>query len=111
MSQVVNVLLLDDVALSEGREEPAERTLPFSLDGTNYEIDLSSERIGQVLAGLEPFVERARTVRSAPRKSRPRSGRARTAEIRAWAGEHGIETKSRGRIPRYVEERYNREHS
>ena len=45
MAQKVNVLLVDDIDGSE-----ADETLPFGLDGTNYEIDLNSEHAQQLRA-------------------------------------------------------------
>jgi hypothetical protein len=111
VSQLVKVRLLDDLHLSEGREVEAERTLPFEVDGNKYEIDLNSENEERFLQAVGPFLAAARPVRMPKGRSRPRSDRNRTARIREWARDRGIQIKERGRIPAYVESQYDAAHS
>ncbi len=87
---------------------PAEETVRFALGATEYEIDLNAANAGRFRAQLAPFIDHAR---KAGRGQRARPGRtpaARrdSAEVRAWAREHGIEIRERGRIPASVTEQY-----
>jgi hypothetical protein len=95
MAQKVQVVLIDDI---DGG--PADETLRFALDGTTYDIDLSSANAARLRAALAEFVGHARKVSARPTARRSR-GRAsgRSAEIRAWAKEQGLAVNERGRIP------------
>ncbi|MCP2341424.1 histone-like nucleoid-structuring protein Lsr2 [Actinomadura rupiterrae] len=105
MAQKVEVLLVDD--LDGGK---ADETVHFSLDGTDYEIDLSVANGDELRAVLEPYAEKARkAVRGGARRGRPArtvTDRERTAEIRAWARQNGSHVNDRGRIPREIIEQY-----
>ena len=110
MAQKVQVILVDDI---EGGE--AEETVSFGLDGVAYEIDLSGKNANSLRDALSPYVEVARRVggRSSGRARGGRSSRgnaARTAHIRAWAKEQGLEVSERGRIPSSIIERYEQAH-
>ena len=103
MAQRIIVTLEDD--LDGG---PADQTVRFGLDGTEYEIDLSAANATAFREQLAPYTERARTAGRAPR-SRPgrnASTRERSSGIRAWARGQGIAVSDRGRIPASVIEQY-----
>ena len=55
MAQKVQVLLVDDLDGGEATE-----TVAFSLDGTTYEIDLSSDNAGKLRKEFAPYVDHAR---------------------------------------------------
>lgn len=105
MAQKVQVLLIDDL---DGGE--AEETVSFGIDGSAYEIDLSSDNAAKLRSALAPFVEAARrapTKRNNSRgKQRGASGRDRSAEIRAWAKAAGKQVSDRGRIPQAIVDEY-----
>ena len=105
MAQKVQVLLIDDLDGSE-----AEETVTFALDGSSYEIDLSSSNAKRLREELAPFIEAARRVpsrRSAPKsKQRTVLSRERSAQIRAWAQQQGKQISERGRIPKAIVERF-----
>jgi hypothetical protein len=87
---------------------PAEETVRFGLGAAEYEIDLSAANAGRFREQLAPFLEHAR---KSGREQRARPGRTvsarrSSAEVRAWAREHGIEISERGRIPASVTEQY-----
>ncbi|MEY9214775.1 Lsr2 family protein [Thermobifida halotolerans] len=109
MAQKVQVLLVDDL---DGGE--AEETVSFALDGTSYEIDLSSPNAKRLREELAPFVEAARRIptrRGASRgKQRTVLSRERSAQIRAWAQEQGKSISERGRIPKSIVEEYEAAH-
>jgi hypothetical protein len=108
MSQKVNVLLVDDIDGSEAAE-----TIPFGLDGTQYEIDLNGEHAHELRGQLERYVKAARKVTGPA--SRPAQARrtpaadARNGEIRDWARERGLYVSSRGRIPAGITAKYEAE--
>jgi hypothetical protein len=98
MAQKVNVLLVDDIDGSD-----ADETIPFGLDGTQYEIDLNSDHARELREQLERYIKAARKVTgSAGRPSRVRRATdndARNKEIRNWARERHLDVNDRGRIP------------
>lgn len=80
----------------------ADETVSFGLDGTAYEIDLSTKNATKLREALKPFQSAARKASTAlSRKGKTKGSggnRERSAEIRAWAKSHGIEVSERGRI-------------
>ena len=102
MAQKVTVELEDD--LTGG---PAEQTVRFAFEGSDYEIDLSAKNAAAFSKQLAPYLEHAH--RAGPRAGRPArtvAGRQRSGDIRAWAKEHGLAVSERGRIPAGVVEQY-----
>jgi hypothetical protein len=113
MAQKIQVLLVDD--LDGGT---ATETVAFGLDGSGYEIDLSSENADKLREVLAPFVGHARRASRATAAVRPstaarpgRSGaridREQTQAIREWARKNGHKVSERGRIPGSIVEAYN----
>ncbi|GAB3490683.1 histone-like nucleoid-structuring protein Lsr2 [Nocardiopsis coralliicola] len=107
MAQKVQVLLVDDL---DGGE--ADETVSFGVDGTTYEIDLSTDNASQLRDVLDRYVKAAR---KAPAKSggrgrrqqqRSAPSRERSAEIRAWAKAQGKQVNERGRIPAAIVAEY-----
>lgn len=104
MAQKVTVALEDD--LTGG---PADETVRFAFDGTDYEIDLNKKNAAAFGKQVAPYVEHARkTGRGQPRRAgRSAANRQRSGDIRAWAKEHGLAVSERGRIPASVVEQYH----
>jgi hypothetical protein len=98
MAQRVEVVLIDDI---DGGN--ADETVRFSLDGTSYEIELSAANARRLRDAFAPYVGHGRKAAArSRRRSYGSSGGAaggRSAEIRAWAKERGLEVNERGRIP------------
>ena len=113
MAQRINVQLVDDI---DGAD--AVETVSFSLDGQQYEIDLSEGNAAKLRDALSLYVAHAR--RTAARRGRSaggqRSATPRTtggpsaAEIRAWAKENGLDVPERGRVSAEVREAYAAAH-
>ena len=87
----------------------------FSVDGTDYTLDVSADNAARFRDALSPFLEAARIVPAAPRPRR-RGGmsdanRTRTRQIRLWAQDRGIEVASRGKIPQNVIDAYDNANS
>jgi hypothetical protein len=81
MAQKAFVTLEDD--LDGG---PADETVRFGLDGSEYEIDLNRKNATRFRKQIGPFVEHARAVRRAVRRPvRTVASRRRSHAIRAWA--------------------------
>jgi hypothetical protein len=102
MARRTTVLLEDD--LDGG---PAEQTLQFGIDGSVYEIDLSTKNATKFRSQLAPFIQHGRKAGTGSRRpARTATSRQRSREIRAWAMEQGIAVSERGRIPASVAARY-----
>jgi hypothetical protein len=80
----------------------------FGVDGTEYEIDLSSKNAAAFRRKLAPFIDHARRAGRGQRRrpGRTASSRERSGDIRAWAQDQGIAVSGRGRIPASVVEQY-----
>jgi hypothetical protein len=120
MAQRTVVSLVDDL---DGTE--ADRTVPFALDGVEYEIDLNDGNAEKLRDIFAPYVGAAR--RTGGRRStggRSRSGSSsgssatgvvgRSKEslkaIRDWAKSEGWGVSDRGRLPNNVVEAYDAAH-
>ena len=102
MAQKTFVSLEDD--LDGG---PADETVRFGLDGSEYEIDLNQKNATRFRKQIAPFVSHARAARRAVRRPvRTVASRRRSHAIRTWALEQGIDLSERGRIPSGVVEQY-----
>jgi len=118
MAQKVQVLLVDDL---DGGE--ADETVAFSLDGTSYEIDLSSRNASKFRDSLASYVASARksgrgggSSGGVKASTRSRSGggtatvdREQSQAIRSWAKSKGLKVSERGRIPASIVEQYHAE--
>ena len=111
MAQKVEVTLVDD--LDGGT---AEETVVFSIDGAQYEIDLSAKNAQKLRDAVTPFVGAARKAgRTVSRNTRGRTGGSAVADreqnqaIREWAKKKGLNVSERGRIPAEIVERYHAE--
>lgn len=107
MAQRVNVVLIDDLDGSEAAE-----TVRFSLDGTNYAVDLSEAHANELRDLLAPYVGVARKLSGQRRMARraAANGEPNPADVRTWARENGHEVSSRGRIPAEVLQAYAAAH-
>lgn len=112
MAQVVTRKLVDDIDGSA-----AERTFTFAVEGTAYEIDLSSENITEFKSAIGGFVESARRAGkvAAPRASsngtvRAQVDREQSAAVREWARKNGYDVRDRGRISATVQQAFDEAH-
>ncbi len=112
MAKKTQVILIDD--LDQGQ---ADETVTFGLDGSTYEIDLSSKNAAALRDALATYVGAAhRLARGGTRGGAVSSGRGRgaatadreqTQAIRAWARRNGHTVSDRGRIPANIVEAYH----
>jgi hypothetical protein len=105
MAQKIETLFIDDI---DGGT--AEGTVRFGLDGSEYEIDLSSKHSEELHAALGTYVAHARKLGGTPRRSTARGGRKPspidTVAVRSWARENGYDIKDRGRVPAALVAKY-----
>ena len=114
MVAVTRTVLVDDL---DGSQDDVS-TVRFSLDGTDFEIDLSADNEARLRDKLARFVENATPVR-APRARGRSGGRVsrpaapdpdQTRAIRAWAAANGHQVSARGRIPKSVQDAFAAAH-
>jgi hypothetical protein len=94
---------------------PADETVRFELDGSSYELDLSTVHARSLRDQLRLWTSNARRVGApAPVQAGTRrrtdlaaTGDSRKALIRAWAAEAGHQVPARGKIPREVVAAYD----
>jgi hypothetical protein len=121
------IILIDDI---DGT--PAVRTVPFALDGQDYETELGAPNLAALKDGLAPFIAAARPVanhgKRKGKRGRTAPGRtvivpasapparpdiaAHNGKIRAWAKAErpDLEVNERGRVPSKVIAAYNAAH-
>lgn len=109
MAQRVQVQLVDDI---NGQE--AQETIRFGLDGTQYEIDLTSENAEKLRSSLTDYVENGRKTTGSRRNQGGQkatvsasSKRGDVQQIRRWAQENGHNPSSRGRLNQSIIDAYN----
>jgi hypothetical protein len=114
MAQKVSVEIVDDL---DGGE--ATQTVPFGLDGVQFEIDLSDENAEALREVLARYAEAG--TRTGGRKIRVAAGQAtgsggggtkptdreRNQQVRAWAAASGYAIAERGRIPKEIYEAFD----
>jgi nucleoid-associated protein Lsr2 len=103
MAIKTEVVLVDDLT-----GEPAHTTVTFSLDKTEYEIDLSNDNAAELRERLARYVNAARKAPGARRQFTAKATYSGydPAAVRAWANGRGIEVNARGRIKADVVEEF-----
>lgn len=109
MAQKVEIVLVDD--LDGGA---ADETIEFALDGTRYEIDLSSKNATAMRDAFAVYVAEARKASTGGRGRSSRRSSATSgdspAQIRAWARDNGFDVPARGRVSSEVRAAYSAAH-
>ncbi|MFN8099844.1 MAG: Lsr2 family protein [Dermatophilaceae bacterium] len=108
MASRTEIILVDDLDGSEIHQ--GGETLRFTVDGADYEIDLSSANAEKFRSAVRPFVERGRRVRgrapAAPTRGTTRIDREQLKAARTWLRAHGHEVSDRGRVKAELMEIY-----
>jgi hypothetical protein len=106
-------MLVDDL---DGGE--ADETVKFTIDGVQYEVDLSKENAAKMRDALAPYLAAGTKIaRSGGIAARPAVRGRGTASvdrdqnraIREWAQAKGIAVSDRGRIKQEIVDRYHAE--
>ncbi|OZM79434.1 nucleoid-associated protein Lsr2 [Pseudonocardia sp. MH-G8] len=119
MAQRVETRFVDDLDGTEAAE-----TVTFTLEGREYEIDLSDRNASELRDSLATYIAAARRAGGAgrsrtttttatptaaavtPRTDSGSADREYTAAIREWARKNGHQVSERGRISNSVREAY-----
>ncbi|MBF4625809.1 Lsr2 family protein [Clavibacter sp. VKM Ac-2872] len=111
MARKVFTTLVDDIdgtQIDEGQGE----TVPFALDGVNYEIDLSDDNAAKLRTALDDYIEKGRRVgrattgKAAPRRSSGSGPKEDLSAAREWLRANGHKVSERGRIAAPLLEEY-----
>jgi hypothetical protein len=108
MARKTIVTLEDDLDGSQ-----ADETLNFSVDGTDYEIDLNSEHANELRSALSRYTNVARKLsggRGRPAGRKTTTGGTDSKAIRMWALDNGLKVNTRGRIHADIVEKYQAAH-
>jgi hypothetical protein len=108
MAQKTVVVMTDDLTGGE-----ASQTIHFSLDSTDYVIDLNDKNAAALRAEFEKYIEAGRRHRGEGAAAKPKRGASRaagtgvdTAAVREWARAHGHEVSERGRVSKKIIEAF-----
>ncbi|MFF7976607.1 histone-like nucleoid-structuring protein Lsr2 [Streptomyces sp. NPDC007905] len=110
MAQKIVTVYSDDLT---GTESSEVSTHWFSLNGINYEIDLTPENYDKLDAALRPFIEKGRKMgrtKGTGRVRRDAADAPSAEEVRAWARENGLEVNDRGRVPKEIRDAFDAAH-
>ena len=114
MAHITRTYQVDDL---DGSEDDVTTVL-FSLDGSNFEIDLSAANEARLRDGLARFVDAASSVKPAragraPPRAKvagPPPNRDQAQAIRDWARNNGYEVSARGRISKAIQDAFEAAH-
>jgi hypothetical protein len=111
MAKRVTESLVDDLDGSEAAE-----TLRFSIDGADYEIDLSENNASEFHDAFAPYISAARRVGGRQGRGGGRGGSRGSSgsngsspdpkQVREWAKSQGLDVNPRGRVPKSLIEQY-----
>lgn len=103
MARTTVIVIEDDI---DGG--PATEQLTFSLDGSEYAIDLNESNARQLRDLLDPYVAAGRRTGGRHRRLSPSPMRApeELQKIREWARSNGQSVSDRGRVPSSILEAY-----
>ena len=112
MATVTRTFLVDDL---DGSTEDVQNA-QISLDGADFEIDLSAANAARLRGKLAKYVEHG--TRVTPQKTRrsqrvvkpPVSGRDQVQAVRDWARQNGYKVSARGRIPKSIQDAFAAAH-
>jgi Lsr2 len=106
VAQRVTVEMTDDIDGTEAAE-----TIAFRIDGTAYEIDLSTKNAAKLRQAFGRYIDHARKATGGRRSGRPRRDPRFSSAVREWARQQGIQVSERGRIPASVVSQYEEAHA
>ena len=110
---------IDGTPIAEGKGE----TIAFSVNGIEYQIDLSAKNAKEFYKKLDHYIDHATKVGGRKNRSagtltsgdevnrKPvRRERDHVGAVREWAREQGYDIGVRGRIPTEIADAYNAAH-
>lgn len=106
--EIIHKALADDLT---GREDETVASRRFSVEGTDYEIDLSDENWLVLQMTLDQYITHARPLSPRRPRSRSKAVRGQSADIRRWAQEQNLPVSENGRLPGSVKRQYEAAHA
>lgn len=106
MAKKVIYQFVDDIDQTPYEEGEGE-TVSFSLDGKDYEIDLSDKNATKLRSHLNRYVEAGTKVGKGSKNKGSVGKRTDLAEVRTWAKGNGHTLSDRGRIPSAILDAYD----
>lgn len=110
MAQRMNIVIVDDI---DGKELPQSeaQTVRFSLDGAQYEIDLSDKNAEALRKAFAKYTSAGRKVGKAAKVTNIRSASRNSdgldkQKVREWAKANGHTVSDRGRVPQPIIDAY-----
>ncbi len=109
LARTFHIQLIDDLT-----GEDAAETVRFSVDGADYEIDLTTANAAELRAVLTRYTAKGRRFRGS---SKGRAGtvaplsREETRKVRDWANANGYNPSDRGRIRKDIQQAYTAAHA
>lgn len=105
--------------VDEFDEKSDAEVVTFSIDGNDFEIDLSSASKQQLYRDLERYINAARRIatrssKKLPKKtstSRPAAEPVDNDAVRTWARSTGKKVSDRGRIPKDIVDEFKETHA
>ena len=106
MTKEVIIRLRDDLDKKLGQSVSSRE---FTIDGIEYETELSDANYNKLLKAVEPYVAVARPKKKVAKKkaTKPKTD---AAKIREWARETGRQYPARGSLPPELVEAYRVAH-
>ncbi|ROP49789.1 MULTISPECIES: Lsr2 family protein [unclassified Rathayibacter] len=110
----MKLTLIDD--LDGSPIDGAGGPVAFSVDGANYEIDLSEEHTDELRRVFEKHIAAGRSTRrdgnttASASSARAKSDPERLKAIREWSAQNGRNVSDRGRISAEVQKAYDAAH-
>ncbi|MFF2374892.1 Lsr2 family protein [Streptomyces xiamenensis] len=105
MAQKIVTIYTDDLTGEESKETQPHK---FSMDGIEYEIDLTPASYDRFLEAMGPFIAAGRKQTSSRKSQKQTRSPEDTAAIRSWAKANGHPISDRGRVPASVREAYHK---
>jgi hypothetical protein len=107
-------VLVDDFDDTHSTAETPVRTRRFTIDGDQYEIDLTDSNHQQLRADLARWAARGRCISRAKaptgKKSYAPIDKIQKERMRKWLEQKGVEVSKFGRLPQSAVDLYNAEH-
>jgi hypothetical protein len=110
MAQKVITTLVDDIDGTEITDGEGQ-TIRFAIDGTSYEIDLTTDNAEKLRDALQPYIDNGRHTRTTTPQPRSTStsstnSRQELTAAREWLKSNGHQVSDRGRVPNKLLELY-----
>lgn len=103
--------IITKVICDKCEAEASNQSLPLSFRGKSYEVDLCDKHANELENAVKNILDVARRAKGQRRSNGGAKGKGLDViDVRTWAEKQGITVPSRGRIPGFVLEEYEKTH-